>query len=143
MERCPTCNQSIGTREIKMYTGLTKALWRVFCWAKAKDIDQFKRKDIKHLLLNENDTARFGDWVLFGGLVYKTGKGKYGLNLSRCEDFFSGKLEIPTLLLKNQLTGKCEPKEYRRLDQIPSLMAFLNEDKEYITNYHNNQTKLF
>ena len=109
---CEKCGQCTSEREIALYRGLVTALWRVYKWCRQKGVHEFIRKDVKHLFTNENDTARFGDWVLFGGLVYKKGKGHYGLNLERCNDFFSGELAIPTRLWKNPVTGEIK-KEIR------------------------------
>lgn len=132
---CPTCGQNISEREIGLYAGMANALWRVFKWCEEKGVHTFERKDIKHLLLNENDSARFGDWVMFGGLVYKEGKGHYGLNMERCTQFFDNEYEIPTRIFKNPITGELRKEERRTVKQIPSILSMLNEDKEYIVRY--------
>lgn len=134
-KRCGSCGHIISEREISLYRGLVTALWKVYRWSKEHNIHEFRRKDIKHLFTNENDTARFGDWVMFGGLVYKEKKAFYGLNLERCEAFFKGNLEIPTTIWKNPITGDLRKEHYRRIHQIPSIMELLSADGEYRANY--------
>lgn len=134
-ERCQTCGHIVSERQIALFRGLVGALWRVWRWAEGRGIHEFSRQDIKHLFRNENETARFGDLVLFGGLVYKHSKGHYGLNRERCHDFFSGRLPIPTLLWKNPITGDIRPEQYRYVKDIPTIMELLTKDLEYVANY--------
>lgn len=134
-QRCPVCGHSISDREISLYSGMAKTLWKVYKWCLEKEIHEFTRKDIKHLFINENDTARFGDWVMFGGLIYKEKKAHYGLNMERCQAFFAGNYIIPIRLLKNSSTGDLVKLEMGTIKDIPSLMKFLNEDGEYISMY--------
>ncbi len=134
-QRCPTCGRITSEREITLYRGLIQALFRVFMWAGKKGIHEFSRKDIKHLFANENDTARFGDLVFFGGLVYKPRKGRYGLNLERCEAFFDGRYEIPIVVIKNPVTGEIRKEDYRPIGGIPSILELLDQDMEYVARY--------
>jgi len=136
-ERCPTCGHILSERQIALYSGLVSALLRVFRWCEEKGKHEFTRREVKHLFLNENDTARFGDWVMFGGLVYKVGKAHYGLNMERCNQFFAGKYEIPISIWKNPITGELRKEEYRSIEKIPSILHLLNEDKQYIARYRN------
>ena len=141
---CPQCGQSVNEREIGLFTGMVTALWRVFEWSEQKGINEFTRKDIKHLFTDENMTARFGDWVMFGGLVYKPdGKSTYGLNRERIIDFFNGKIPIPTTILKNPLTRTLEKSNHKFIGQIPNLGSFLDENKEFIVRYAEPQRELF
>jgi len=136
-QTCPTCGQNTSEREIALYRGLVNALWRVYKWSMEKKENEFTRKDIKHLFVNENDTARFGDWVMFGGLVYKQGKGRYGLNTERCDQFFKGDYKIPTRIWKNPITRELRKEEYKSVGEIPSILSMLNDDREYTVRYRN------
>lgn len=84
---------------------------------------------------SENDTARFGDWVMFGGLVYKKGKGNYGLNIERCAAFFRGEYQIPTAIWKDPVSGELVGEDYRTLREIPHLSEFLNEQGQFVPEY--------
>lgn len=134
---CPTCGQSTNDRQISLFAGMVDALFRVWKWCREKNRHEFTRKEIKHLFEDENQTARFGDWVLFGGLVYKPGnqKGHFGLNMERCNAFFAGKLEIPTELQKNGITGELTITKKGTLGRVKKLRAFLNENLDYIVKY--------
>ncbi len=132
---CPTCHRPVNCREIALYHGLISALWRVFKWCEKNNIHEFQRKEVKHLFLNENDTARFGDLVFYGGLVYKSGKGHYGLNMERCNNFFAGIYEIPTLIIKDPLSEELRKENYCTIKKIPNILTLLNEDREYIVRY--------
>lgn len=132
---CPTCGHIISQREISLYKGIMITLWKVFAWCKKNNRHEFERKDIKHLFTTENDTARFGDLVLFGGLVYKNKKASYGLNIERCEQFFLNKIKIPTRGWKDPMTGKISFEDERSLSDFPELKNLLDEDQMYISNY--------
>lgn len=138
---CPCCGQSINKREISVYSGLLEALWRVFMWCEQKNRHEFDIKEVSHLL-DKNSYARFGDLILFGGLVYrpnnlfsKKRKGLYGLNRARILAFFNGAEAIPTTLLKNPLDKTIEKTDYRFISQIKNLGSFLDREKQFIANY--------
>ena len=106
--RCPTCGHAIDKREIALFSGLVEALWRVLKWCEEKQRHEFSRKEIEHLIPGGSEKARFGDLVLFGGLVYKNKKARYGLNMERCDEFFSGRMSIPTVIMEPaNLNGTC------------------------------------
>ncbi len=132
---CPHCGQKIrGERQIALYNGLIFTLKRIYEWCLRTGKHEFQRKDIKGLFIrNENDTARFGDLVMFGGLVYKKGKGKYGLNMERCRDFFQDKYEIPTIVWKKGLLIRKE--NYKKLSEIPTLLELLDKEGNYKVEY--------
>lgn len=132
---CPTCGRSINKREIALFSGMVKALFKVWKWCQEKRVHEFQRKEIKHLFRTENEVARFGDWVWFGGLIYKHGKGRYGFNIERTKKFFAGELEIPIRIYKDPLSGEIEKADYRTIKGIPHLIEFLDENNEYIAQY--------
>lgn len=118
---------------------MLQSLYRISKWCYYKGVHEFTRKDVKHLFHSESESARFGDWVWFGGLVYKKGKGKYGLNLERCEEFFRGERTIPLRILKKTYRI---PKswEYRTesegtIDDIPKIVDLLDGDGEFRAKY--------
>ena len=105
-QTCPCCGQSINKREIGLFKELIEALIEIYKWCQARGTHEFTRKDIKHLLKSDNVIARFGDLKLFGGIVYtpdETGRGHYGINIERMEQFLRNELKIPTKILKNPL----------------------------------------
>lgn len=137
---CPNCNHShtISEREIGLYKGMIESLWRVVLWCEQKVQHEFEMSDIKHLL-GKNEYARFGDWVHFGGLVYKRGKANYGLNLPRCHEFFAGKRPIPQSVYKNPVTREFLQGRLVTVREIPSLVKFLDENRQYIATYRDPQ----
>lgn len=136
---CPTCGQSVNEREIGLFSGMAEALFRVWKWCKEKNRHEFERKEVSHLFRGESEIARFGDWVFFGGLVYRpTGKkGIYGINVERCDKFFAGQLQIPTVVYKNPLTKELRYDHYGTLGQLKNLRDFLDENYEFIVKYRN------
>ena|SRR3990167_6369758 len=134
-QTCSCCGQSINKRQIGLFQGMVVSLWGVYCWCIDHNKHEFQRKEIKHLFKDENVSARFGDWVFFGGLVYKEGKGHYGLNMERCAEFFKNRLPIATMVTKDPRTGEIEKYDPRTIRQIPSLVEFLDSDNRFIVLY--------
>jgi hypothetical protein len=139
--RCPHCGHVIDKREIALFKGLLKALWRAYdyCLIKGGDKHEFTMQEIKDLL-GKNEYARFGDWKNFGGLVYKIKKAHYGLNMERCDKFFRNQLSIPSKIWKDQGNGEMEPCDYRFAREFPGLDQFLNDDLEYQARYKKGDT---
>jgi hypothetical protein len=136
VKRCPTCGRITSNREISLYRGIISALARVYQYViKRNDGYCFTRKEVKHLFHNENDTARFGDLVMFGGLVFKKSKAHYGLNMERCINFFSGEYSIPTKIIKNSMTNELTFLDYKKIHEIPKLTELLDEYGFYKANY--------
>jgi hypothetical protein len=133
--RCGYCGQIVVNREIALFKGMTTALNLVWQWCKQKERFEFQRKEIKQFLTTDNIIARFGDWALFGGLVYKTSKGNYGLNMDRCEDFFKNKIQIPTKIWKDPITNELVKSDYKFAHEVPELYNMLDENGNYIANY--------
>ena len=134
-QSCPTCGQSVNERQIALFSGMVRALVSVWKHCNEKNRFEFERKEVKHLFKNENEVARFGDWVLFGGLIYKHQKGHYGFNRERTSEFLAGRLEIPTTLWKNPLTKEIRKEDYKKIHQIKNLKDFLDQNQEFITQY--------
>jgi len=133
-KKCPHCGSIISRREISIYRGLIFALAKVYKTCKKDGTHEFEMKDIKHLL-GHNNYARFGDLVMFGGLVYKRGRAKYGLNMERCEDFFAGRTTMPTRILKDPVSKQIEVIEYKDITGIDDLVKFLDESGLYAPKY--------
>lgn len=131
---CHSCGQTINSREISLFSGMVKALFEVAKWCKENNQYEFTRKDIKHLLKNDGQIARFGDWVLFGGLVYKKGKGHYGINIDRTRKFYANQLEIPIAVTKSP-TGGIETLRTGTILNVPNLSQFLDENLMYKAKY--------
>lgn len=132
---CPTCGQSINEREITLFSGLVKALHKIWVICIQTNTNQFTRKQIKGLFNDENITARFGDWVMFGGLVRKAGKGNYILDMDKCRQFFIGQMAINSTAYKNPLTKTIRCGNLRTIDEIPHIKDQLDLNDEYIVRY--------
>jgi hypothetical protein len=144
-EACPCCGQSINQRKITLFRGMADSLKKVFQWCIEKNKHEFSRKDIKHLLTTDSEIARFGDWVWFGGIVYKRGKGEYGINMERANAFFTGKLKIPMTIVKDPKTDEHYGEDYRSLSEMHKLKDLLDIDGSYIAEYvpsHNNKLNI-
>lgn len=137
--RCEHCGSVTSEREICVDRGMTQALWKVFKWCKEKGVYEFETKDVIHLY-SKTQYARFGDWVYFGGLVYKKQKAHYGLNMERCEEFFANKYAIPLRGWKNSVTGEFKPEERFFARSVPKLATFLDADGYYMANYRESHT---
>lgn len=134
-QTCPTCGQSVNEREINMFKGMVVALFEVWKWCEEKDTDEFTRKDIKHLFKDENQIARFGDWVLFGMLERTDAKGHYKISMNRCRFFFAGDMAINTTAIKNPLTKEIRYTNPKKVTEIKGIGEFLDENDEYIVEY--------
>lgn len=118
---------------------MVKALIRIYAWCLQNKSHEFTRKQIKHLFRgSENEIARWGDWILFGGgMVYKPGgKGSWGLNMERVKSFINGERSIPTRVLVKSLPSQTtEYYDYKYIKQISSLSEFLDEAGQFIAKY--------
>ncbi len=133
--RCEHCNSIVSERQITLFKGMVWALWKVFQWCEANGIDTVQRKQFKGLFKNENETARFGDWVYFGDLVEKEKKGTYKLNFASCRRFFSGIEQIPTVVWKNPVTGETTAENKRFMRDVKGISELLDKDLMYIAKY--------
>lgn len=136
-EVCPTCGHTTNDRVVTAYSGMVRALVRIFYWCKQNNRHEFDRKEIKHLFQGvDNEIARWGDWVLFGnGMVYKPGgKGSWGLNMDRVASFIRGELKIPTsVAVRPDKTFYIL--EERSIREIKSISTFLDENLHFVAKY--------
>ncbi len=137
VQRCLACGHIISKRQIGLYHGLIETLWTVFKWCEQRGAHEFQTKQVKHLF-DLNSSARFGDLVYFGGLVYKTKKAHYGLNMQRCNDFFRGQYKIPEYVVKNPVTGQIEQGPDITINEVKNLREFLNKQGEFQARYFKN-----
>ena len=137
-ETCPCCGQVVNKREVTLYSGMVRALIRVFYWCSENKVHEFKRRDIKHLFKGvDNEIARWGDWKYFGnGMVYKPeGKGSWGLHMGRVREFLRGERTVPTKVLIDRMNKQKEYLDHKTIKEIPDLSEFLDEANQYIVNY--------
>lgn len=136
---CPCCGQTINNREVTLYSGMVKALLRVYYWCKQNGRHEFTRKEIKVLFKGvDNEIARWGDWILFGnGMVYRpeNRRGSWGLNLDLVREFILKNRMIPTRVVIDRESGEVYKYDYKTIDKIPNLKQFLDEAGEYIVKY--------
>lgn len=136
---CPACGQSVNEREIALFADLVTALIKVFDWCESHGKRNFTRKEIKHLFKNENQSARFGDWIYFGEIVMRKTKGSYVLNRELAEEFFRNRLRIPSRVKKNPLTNKITVLQNSTIAEIKSLGEQLNRNSDFIARYYGKQ----
>lgn len=132
---CPTCGQSVNPRQISLFLELVDSLRDVYNWCVTNKVTEFERKDIKHLLKSDSVIARFGDWIHFGEILTKDGKGKYKINMIYARAFLTNAMSIPTNVYHDPLTGEYEYEDKKYLRQIKGLSYMLDENKEYIVEY--------
>lgn len=134
---------TISEREIPLLAEMVSAMIRVARWAREKRIHEFRRMDIKHLLRTETESAHFGNLVYFGGIMYKEKKGHWGINFDRFEKFVGGELAVPLSVWKNPITKAVRHDgEYVKIDQVPDVTKYLDENKEFIAMYRLPQPNL-
>ena len=61
--KCPSCGQSVNKRKISLIKDMVTSLRKVYVWCVENNRHEFRRREIRHLLLTENESAHFGDWV--------------------------------------------------------------------------------
>lgn len=132
---CPMCGQSVNERKIQLTAEMVSMMLDVYKWCLENGKHEFERKEIKHLIKTETMTARFGDLVWFGGLMYKKEKGKWGMNMERTRGFFNKNFSIPTVVYLDPLTKEHEFAEEKWVHQVKGIKCFLDEHGEYIIEY--------
>jgi hypothetical protein len=140
---CHECGRSINLREIVLFSGMVSALWKIFKWCEINNTNNFNRKEVKHLFKSENETARFGDWLLFGGILTRKDhkKGNFIMDMDLAKKFFVNELEIPLRLLKNPITKVITCMERGTLRDVPKLSVFLDDNLDYVVRYEGYQSK--
>lgn len=133
---CPTCGQSVNKRLIPFHRGMVTALWRAYQWCEQNNTNEFTKKQVKHLF-DDVMSSTFAYWRWFGGLVYNPSgvKGHYGLNMQRCEEYFAGKLEIPTVVFVDALTREITTSHMATINGVPTLKRFMDENDNYVARY--------
>lgn len=135
-EVCPRCGQTINNRKIVLYRGMVESLREVYLWCILNGRHEFTRKEIKHLLKTDGQIARFGDWVYFGGLMYKGEKGMWGMNMERTRSFLTGRIAIPSVIVKDAITKEIiERIDPKVISQIKGIGQLLDSDGSYIAEY--------
>lgn len=162
-QSCPECGQSVNEHEIVLNTALVKALFSVYKYCKEKNRHEWKRVEIDHLIPKGHVYGNFGYWQWFStGLVYRPtsyngrdlagqGKGYWGFNLERIEEFFAGKRQVYMRIWKNPLKSEGDNLRFEEpgyIGDIPHISQFLDENKEFIVQYgtkfdENGQAGLF
>lgn len=143
-EICPHCFQTINNRQFTMFKDLAVALYDVWQWCirnnRSTDI---KRSEIKHLFKTENVSGRFGDLkYLMEECVGGKKKGYYDFDLRKIGLFFSGKLSIPTEIIKNGKSNELTLLKYRTIHDIPKISEFLTEKQDFIVRYFDKDSNL-
>lgn len=138
--RCESCGHIIENRVIPLHQTNVVAMYRIWKWCKEKNRLLFSRDEVDHLLNAGTMYATFGNVVHFGGIFFKQGKGKWGINRERAEQFFANELEVPTKVLVDHKTKEIISREdYRTLKKIPELTEFLNEEFKFEPEYRQPQ----
>ena len=134
---CPHCGQSVNEREIVIIEGMITALYSVWCWCIEKELSaNIKRAEFKHLFKNENEIMRFADLKYFiPDLIFGEKTGYYSFNIQGISRLFAGKIKIPTRIIKEPITKEIKYFDYRTINDIPKLTAFLTRENEFIVKY--------
>lgn len=137
IKRCPCCNANIEDRKVIIYKELVEALYEVYIYCGKKGKHKFETKEVRHLF-TKNAYARFGDFVRFGGIIYrpkesngKSRKALYGINMARAKEFFQGKREIPVQITLNQISNEIVGQVMCKVTEFPPLVSLLRSNGLY------------
>lgn len=134
---------TVSPRIITINKEMVHSLMVVYRYLLAKGRYDFSRKEVKHLFRSETATARFGDLVYFGGILFKQKKGSWGMNMERAELFLTNRATIAENVTKNPITGEITPSETRLLmRQIKGIKDFLDANGEFVIEYEQNSLAL-
>jgi hypothetical protein len=135
-ERCPYCGHIINKRKETLFKDMVVSLDKVYKWCLEHNTNEFSRKEIKHLLIKDNEITRFGSWVFFGGILYKREKkGLWGINLKRAKEFLRGDLAINSVAMIDRVNKEVELSEPKTVKQIKGIEAFLDEHGDFVPEY--------
>lgn len=122
---------------------MVRALWNVFQYCKQTGRHEFTRKELDPLLEKGTQYANFGYWKWWSaGLVYtptidgKTGRGYWGFNVERIDQFFAGQYKVWSQVW---VKGKGKTRDYKTeapvtIDEIEGISKFIYDD-EYVVQY--------
>lgn len=134
---CPTCGRAMNRYKITLKRHMVVSMRKVYMWCGEKRVHEFQRKDIRHLLVSENETAHFGDLVYFGGILYKKRRGFWGMNMKRARAFLHGESQINTSAWKDPFTKKVELSDPRFISEVKDMKDLLTEDFMFVPEYEN------
>lgn len=138
---CPTCHRNIDIIEVPMAKIMVRSLLKVYKWAlenkpvTALDQVYFNMNEVKSMF-NHSEYARFNDMVHFSDILEKHGKAQYSINLPKAEKFLKGEISIPLVILKNPVTREVQFRNWGTINDVPSIVEFLNEEGNYVPTYH-------
>ena len=81
------------------------------------------------------EIANFGYWVYFGGILYKRGRGNWGMNMKRARMFLKGQATINTEVVFDPLTGEHKLSEQKYIYQLKGLKDFLDSAGNFVPEY--------
>lgn len=97
---CECCGTTKNWRKLTLNKSLVSIMIKIYKWCRETGRHEFERKEIKHLLTSETESATFEDLIHFGGIMYRPegkGRGFWGMNTGRAADFISGVNPVNTV----------------------------------------------
>lgn len=134
-QSCPTCGHAVNRYKMRLMKEMVESLRAVYMWCGEKRRHEFTRKEISHLLKSETQTTNFGQWVYFGGILYKHSKGHWGMNMKRAKAFLHGVSAINTVAWKDPLSKEVELSDPKTIREIKGIAEFLNDEFMFVPEY--------
>ncbi len=138
-ERC-TCHcghtHIVSRRKIVLNRDMVTALSLVFNYLWERQRSEFSRMEVKKLF-NESQSARFGDLVYFGGLVYKKQKGEWGMNFGRTKSFLDNKTKLHEWVAKDPITKNIveQSEEMVGIREVKGVTCLLSSNGQFMVEY--------
>ena len=132
---CPTCGHALNARRITIIKTMVLSLRSVYTWCIENNRHEFKRSEVSHLFKVEAETTHFGDWIHFGGLLYKREQGEWGMNMERTKEFLEGRLAINTVCVIQPINKATRLSDPRIVTHIKGISDFLDSDGRFIPEY--------